>query len=96
LVRKVQSGIAPDFAEAGNIVGDNGATGKSGIERSHAKRLIAGSGGIDGGAAVKRAQLSFSLRSTDRDATLIGRDFHVGADRNAWQRHGLLGTHDAH
>src|SRR5579863_8196628 len=44
---EVKGGVAPDFAEAGNIVGDDGATRESGVERGHAKRLVTRSGGID-------------------------------------------------
>src|ERR1700734_1315553 len=41
---EVECGVAPDFAEAWDIVGDDGAAGESSVERGHAERLVTRSG----------------------------------------------------
>src|ERR1700680_1571659 len=62
---EVEGGVAPNFAEAGNVVGDDGAAGESSFKRRDAERFVACGGGVDGGAAVERAQLGFGLRAAD-------------------------------
>src|SRR6202035_4878660 len=90
-----KGGIAPEFAEVRNIVGDDGAAGESGVEGGHAERFVARGSGVDRGAAVEGAQLSFGLRAPNGDATLIDGNLYVGTDGDARQRHGLFGTYDA-
>src|SRR5271156_1072442 len=93
---EVDCGIAPDFAEAGYVIGDDGAAGESGVERGHAQRLVARGGNVDGGAAVERTELGFGLRAADGDVGVRDGDLYVGADRNARNRNGLFRTHDTH
>lgn len=92
---EVEGGITPKLAEAGDIVGDDGAARKGGVERRHAERLVARSCGVDCGAAVECAKLRVGLRTTDRDSGVGCGDFYVGADRNAGGGNGLIGADDA-
>ena len=68
---------------------------KAASSGGHAERFVARCGGIDGGTAVKCTQLRLSLWAANRDGCLAGRDFHVGANGNARNRHSLLGSHNA-
>src|SRR5436853_7668792 len=56
---EVSRAISPDLAKAGNIVGDNGAAGQSRFQRSHTKRLVTRSSGINRSTAIEASKLSF-------------------------------------
>src|SRR5579864_7896787 len=85
---EIQSRVAPNLAEAWDIVGHDRASRKRGLECGHSQRLVTRGGGIDGRAAEEGTELRFRLRSANRDRGLLGINFHVGADRNPghWDR----------
>src|SRR5579864_3593905 len=53
---EVKRGIAPDLAEAGNIVSNDGTAGECCLEGRHSQRLISGSGRKNRSATVKRSK----------------------------------------
>src|SRR5579883_3226278 len=79
--------LAPDFPEAGNVIGDEGAARKGGFQRFHAERLVARGGRVDRRPAVQRAQLGLGLGSLQRDTLGLGRDLHVGSYGKARRMH---------
>src|ERR1700732_5230164 len=94
---EIESAVAPDLAEAGNIIGDDGAARERGFKRRQSQWLIARRGGVNHGAAIQCTQLRFGLWTADGYGALIGGGyFHISAYRNARHRNGLLGTHNAH
>src|ERR1700674_1861698 len=52
---EIESGVAPDLAEAGNIIGDDGAARERGFKRRQSKWLIARCSGVNNGAAIQCA-----------------------------------------
>src|ERR1700677_3179603 len=92
---EVKGGVAPDFTEAGDIVGNDGTARECGIKRGHAKRLVARGGGVDRGAAIEGAKLSVGLRATDGDGGLQCGNFNVGTNGDARNWYGLFRAHDA-
>src|SRR5438477_10677377 len=60
---EVHSVVAPDLAETGDIIGDNGAARERSFQRLHSHGLVARGRGIDGRTAIKIAQLRLRLRS---------------------------------
>src|SRR5205807_7801295 len=93
---EVKRTVSPDFAEAGNIVGDNCAARESSFERSHTKRLITRGGGINRGATIEISQLRFGLRPFQRDRYLLSSQLDVGANRRARRVRGIVRSHDAY
>src|ERR1700728_446502 len=93
---EVEGGVSPHFTETGNIVGYDCTTGEGGVQRCYAERFVARRGGVDGGAAVESAQLSFGLRTANSDAALSSGDLHIGADGDTGHGHSLLSAHNAY
>src|SRR4029077_11667263 len=52
---EIESGVAPDLAEAGNIIGDDGTARERGFKRRQSEWLIARRGGVNNGAAIQCA-----------------------------------------
>src|SRR6266567_601356 len=46
---EIESRISPDFAEARNVIGHDGAPRKGRFQNGHSKRLVSGSGSVDRG-----------------------------------------------
>src|SRR5579863_5972305 len=92
---KIDRRIAPNLSEAGDVIGDNGASGESSFKRRHTKSLISRGRRVDRGAAVQRAKLRLRLRPSYRHGDLVDGKFHVGADRNLAIGNLCLRSHDA-
>src|ERR1700730_19386472 len=52
---EIEGGVPPDLAEAGNIIGDDGAARERSFKRRQSKWLIARCGGVNNGAAIQCA-----------------------------------------
>ena len=46
-----EGGVAPDLAEGGDVVGEDGAAAEGGLERGEAEGLVEGGGEVDGARA---------------------------------------------
>src|SRR5580704_1466297 len=92
---EIKRGVSPDFAKAGNVVGDESAAGECGVKGGQAQRFISCGSGVDRGTTVKSAQLSFGLCAANGDAAPIGRDFHIGANGNLRNRDSLFRAYNA-
>src|SRR5207302_5709046 len=93
---EVSRAISPDLAKAGNIVGDNGAAGQSRFQRSHTKRLVTRSSGINRSTAREASKLSFGLRALQCDKYLFRGQLGMGADGRARRIGGMVRGCDAH
>src|ERR1700731_897709 len=86
--------VAPDLAETGNVIGDNGAARERSFKRFHSHGLVARGSGIDGRTAIKIAKLRLSLRSLQRHTQLVRGNLDVGSNRNARHTDRLIRSYD--
>ncbi len=65
-VLKVESGVAPDLAERGDVAGDDGGATEGGFKRGEAEGLVDGESEVDGGGAEVMEEVGFVEAAEER------------------------------